>query len=116
MPRPFATTTGTFKDGAEATAGSGTKYKTLMNLLMQLRKCCDHPFLFSGAEDDPDETTYEGLAVMLIERKELALRAGLLMGVIVKMAEFWPAGMVTIGSAPYSINNFTISTSPRLAA
>ena len=38
-----------------------SKYKTLMNLLMQLRKCCDHPFLFSGAEDDPDETSLEEL-------------------------------------------------------
>ena len=39
--------------GATLTSGSG-KYKSLMNLLMQLRKCCDHPFLFDGAEDDPD--------------------------------------------------------------
>ena len=32
-----------------------------MNLLMQLRKCCDHPFLFAGAEEDPDETSLEEL-------------------------------------------------------
>ena len=46
--------------GAQLTTGSG-KYKSLMNLLMQLRKCCDHPFLFDGAEDDPDETSLEEL-------------------------------------------------------
>ena len=28
---------------------------------MQLRKCCDHPFLFAGAEEDPDETSLEEL-------------------------------------------------------
>ena len=32
-----------------------------MNLLMQLRKCCDHPFLFAGAEEAPDETSLEEL-------------------------------------------------------
>ena len=42
-------------------AGGGAKYKCLMNLLMQLRKCCDHPYLFAGAEDDPDETSLEEL-------------------------------------------------------
>ena len=48
--------------GAEGSAGvTGTKYKSLLNLLMQLRKCCDHPYLFDGAEDDPDETPLEDL-------------------------------------------------------
>ena len=36
-------------------------YKNLLNTLMQLRKVCDHPFLFEGAEDDPDATPLEEL-------------------------------------------------------
>jgi len=32
----------------------------LNNLIMQLRKCCQHPYLFSGAED-VDSTTLEDL-------------------------------------------------------
>ena len=54
----------TVEQGAAAggTVGEGgTKYKSLMNLLMQLRKCCDPPFLFAGAEEDPDETSLEEL-------------------------------------------------------
>ena len=35
----------TVEAGAEAEAGSGAKYKTLMNLLMQLRKCHISPYL-----------------------------------------------------------------------
>lgn len=31
----------------------------LRNLFMQLRKCCQHPFLFPGAETDPDKTPLE---------------------------------------------------------
>ena len=33
----------------------------LGNLLMQLRKCCQHPFLFDGAEDDPEKTSLQDL-------------------------------------------------------
>jgi SWI/SNF-related matrix-associated actin-dependent regulator of chromatin subfamily A member 5 len=33
----------------------------LANLMMQLRKCCLHPFLFDGAETDIDATTVEEL-------------------------------------------------------
>ncbi|EGB05626.1 hypothetical protein AURANDRAFT_959, partial [Aureococcus anophagefferens] len=37
-------------------------YKSLVNLLMQLRKTCCHPFLFADAEGcDPGETTLEEL-------------------------------------------------------
>ena len=46
---------------AAALGKTSVKYTKLMNLLMQLRKCCDHPFLFEGAEDDPDETSIEEL-------------------------------------------------------
>ncbi len=35
--------------------------KVLSNLVMQLRKCCLHPFLFDGAETDIDGTTCEDL-------------------------------------------------------
>ena len=37
------------------------KAKVLNNLIMQLRKCCNHPFLFPDAEDDPDETSLHDL-------------------------------------------------------
>ena len=31
--------------------GKKTKNRTsLMNMIMQLRKCCNHPYLFDGAE------------------------------------------------------------------
>ena len=46
--------------GDAAGAPKGT-YKSLLNLLMQLRKTCCHPFLFPDAEGDPDETTLEEL-------------------------------------------------------
>jgi SWI/SNF-related matrix-associated actin-dependent regulator of chromatin subfamily A member 5 len=46
--------------GDGQTAGGG-KGKVLSNLIMQLRKCCLHPFLFPGAEQDPDETSVEDL-------------------------------------------------------
>ncbi len=29
----------------------------LQNILMQLRKCCNHPYLFDGAEPGPPYTT-----------------------------------------------------------
>ena len=43
-----------------ADGGKG-KAKVLNNLVMQLRKCCLHPFLFPGVEDDPDETSLNDL-------------------------------------------------------
>ena len=65
----------------DASAAGGTKYKSLMNLLMQLRKCCDHPFLFAGAEDDPDETSLEELVgasgkLRVLDRLLLKLHKG----------------------------------------
>lgn len=35
----------------------------LLNVLMQLRKCCNHPYLFDGAEPGPPYTTDLHLAV-----------------------------------------------------
>lgn len=40
---------------------SAHRHSMLRSLFMQLRKCCDHPFLFEGAETDPDETTLQEL-------------------------------------------------------
>ena len=33
----------------------------LLNILMQLRKCCNHPYLFDGAEPGPPYTTDQHL-------------------------------------------------------
>ena len=40
---------------------SGSTSKVLNNLVMQLRKCCLHPYLFDGAEIDIETTTLEDL-------------------------------------------------------
>ena len=37
-------------------AGKSDKLR-LLNILMQLRKCCNHPYLFDGAEPGPPYTT-----------------------------------------------------------
>jgi len=42
-------------DNAEQ-AATGADWKKLSSLLMQLRKCCNHPFLFPGVEPSSDET------------------------------------------------------------
>jgi SWI/SNF-related matrix-associated actin-dependent regulator of chromatin subfamily A member 5 len=42
--------------------GGGREGKTrLLNIVMQLRKCCNHPYLFDGAEPGPPFTTDEHL-------------------------------------------------------
>ena len=48
------------KDMSMVTGGKGNK-QVLNNLIMQLRKGCLHPFLFDGAEEDPDTTPLEDL-------------------------------------------------------
>lgn len=40
--------------GAIKKSGSA---KRLQNIVMQLRKCCNHPYLFDGAEEGPPYTT-----------------------------------------------------------
>ncbi|CAL9728310.1 ISWI chromatin-remodeling complex ATPase Isw1p [Monosporozyma unispora] len=49
------------KDLDAVNGGSGGKEsKTrLLNIVMQLRKCCNHPYLFDGAEPGPPYTTDE---------------------------------------------------------
>lgn len=38
---------------------AGGERKRLLNVAMQLRKCCNHPYLFQGAEPGPPYTTGE---------------------------------------------------------
>lgn len=40
---------------------TGGERKRLLNIAMQLRKCCNHPYLFEGAEPGPPYTTGEHL-------------------------------------------------------
>ena len=40
---------------------NATVYSKLRHLVMQLRKCCNHPFLFDGVETDQENTTCEEL-------------------------------------------------------
>ncbi|XP_047319359.1 ISWI chromatin-remodeling complex ATPase CHR11-like [Impatiens glandulifera] len=40
---------------------SGGERKRLLNVAMQLRKCCNHPYLFQGAEPGPPYTTGDHL-------------------------------------------------------
>ncbi|OIT20860.1 putative chromatin-remodeling complex atpase chain [Nicotiana attenuata] len=40
---------------------SGGERKRLLNIAMQLQKCCNHPYLFQGAEPGPPYTTGEHL-------------------------------------------------------
>lgn len=42
-----------FPDAFET--GSGATRTRLMNILMQLRKCINHPYLFDGVEPEPFE-------------------------------------------------------------
>ncbi|XP_078494335.1 SWI/SNF protein [Ciona intestinalis] len=44
-------------------AAGRTDRVRLLNILMQLRKCCNHPYLFDGAEPGPPYTTSEHLVV-----------------------------------------------------
>jgi SWI/SNF-related matrix-associated actin-dependent regulator of chromatin subfamily A member 5 len=39
--------------GAKQEGAGGTAYRKLMNLLIQLRKCCNHPYLLPDAEPEP---------------------------------------------------------------
>ncbi|CAG8704841.1 16186_t:CDS:2, partial [Acaulospora morrowiae] len=43
-------------NGAVSKSESKTR---LLNIVMQLRKCCNHPYLFDGAEPGPPYTTDE---------------------------------------------------------
>ncbi|KAH9255375.1 hypothetical protein BASA81_006494 [Batrachochytrium salamandrivorans] len=51
------TTTG----GEQEDVQQSNDWKRLQSLMMQLRKCCNHPYLFPGAEPDFDGSTSEDL-------------------------------------------------------
>lgn len=48
-------------DAVNADSGSKESKTRLLNIVMQLRKCCNHPYLFDGAEPGPPYTTDEHL-------------------------------------------------------
>ncbi|TKX20911.1 putative SNF family protein [Elsinoe australis] len=48
-------------DAVNNAAGKKESKTRLLNIVMQLRKCCNHPYLFDGAEPGPPYTTDEHL-------------------------------------------------------
>ncbi|KAF2260574.1 hypothetical protein CC78DRAFT_536329 [Lojkania enalia] len=48
-------------DAVNGAAGNKESKTRLLNIVMQLRKCCNHPYLFEGAEPGPPYTTDEHL-------------------------------------------------------
>ena len=48
-------------DAVNGGAGNKESKTRLLNIVMQLRKCCNHPYLFEGAEPGPPYTTDEHL-------------------------------------------------------
>ncbi|KAI5450775.1 chromatin remodeling complex Adenosinetriphosphatase [Naganishia albida] len=48
-------------DAVNGAAGKREGKTRLLNIVMQLRKCCNHPYLFDGAEPGPPYTTDEHL-------------------------------------------------------
>ena len=60
-------------DGTEGGPGQTSEWKRLQSLMMQLRKCCDHPYLFSGADPHP-ETIDE--SIVTASNKMVSMRMG----------------------------------------
>lgn len=66
----------------DAVNGAGGKRESktrLLNIVMQLRKCCNHPYLFEGAEPGPPYTTDEHLVqnagkMMMLDRLLVRLK------------------------------------------
>ncbi|AOA62227.1 Isw1b complex ATPase subunit [Komagataella phaffii CBS 7435] len=48
-------------DAVVSSSGKKESKTRLLNIVMQLRKCCNHPYLFEGAEPGPPFTTDEHL-------------------------------------------------------
>lgn len=48
-------------DAVNGANGNREQKTRLLNIVMQLRKCCNHPYLFDGAEPGPPYTTDEHL-------------------------------------------------------
>lgn len=52
-------------DAVNGAVGKREAKTRLLNIVMQLRKCCNHPYLFDGAEPGPPYTTDEHLVYNL---------------------------------------------------
>ncbi|CAK8998941.1 Probable global transcription activator SNF2L1 (ATP-dependent helicase SMARCA1) (DNA-dependent ATPase SNF2L) (Nucleosome-remodeling factor subunit SNF2L) (SWI/SNF-related matrix-associated actin-dependent regulator of chromatin subfamily A member 1) [Durusdinium trenchii] len=61
--------------------GAVSRFKVLSNLVMQLRKICNHPFVFPEAEGDPTQTSLEDLVAA---SGKLAVLDGLLVELLRK--------------------------------
>ena len=48
-------------DAVNGANGKKESKTRLLNIVMQLRKCCNHPYLFEGVEPGPPYTTDEHL-------------------------------------------------------
>jgi SNF2 family DNA or RNA helicase len=68
-------------DAVNGAIGGRKESKTrLQNIVMQLRKCCNHPYLFDGAEPGPPYTTDEHLVdnagkMVILDKLLIRLRA-----------------------------------------
>eukprot|EP00611_Tribonema_gayanum_P023708 TRINITY_DN5050_c0_g1_i1.p1 TRINITY_DN5050_c0_g1~~TRINITY_DN5050_c0_g1_i1.p1 ORF type:complete len:1003 (+),score=418.58 TRINITY_DN5050_c0_g1_i1:2044-5052(+) len=60
LQRLEGSATATTNEDGVVLAPAGNDWKRLQSLMMQLRKCCNHPYLFPGADPDP-EAIDEGL-------------------------------------------------------
>ncbi|RPA84997.1 hypothetical protein BJ508DRAFT_205695 [Ascobolus immersus RN42] len=54
------------QSAAKSNTAEGNKWQRLMNLVMQLRKCCSHPYLLPGAEPEPDTMDYASASAALM--------------------------------------------------
>ena len=52
---------------------SGGDRSRLLNMVMQLRKCCNHPYLFQGAEPGPPYFAGEHLIESSVGRRPLCV-------------------------------------------
>lgn len=67
-------------DAVNNAAGKKESKTRLLNIVMQLRKCCNHPYLFDGAEPGPPYTTDEHLVqnaakMVMLDKLLVRLRA-----------------------------------------
>lgn len=58
-------------DAVNSSTGQKESKTRLLNIVMQLRKCCNHPYLFDGAEPGPPYTTDEHLVYNTAKLKVL---------------------------------------------
>jgi SNF2 family DNA or RNA helicase len=52
---------------------SGGDRSRLLNMVMQLRKCCNHPYLFQGAEPGPPYFAGEHLIESSVGRRTMCI-------------------------------------------